>query len=143
MNYLQLVRCKSKLQGTLYYEFQPGNSAKGKVWSDESVYVDERAIGLLEPAIASGFPDYHPYSFQDIPKRAWTAIANRLDLLAQAAAKGDESYLRENCRLESIPGDTDLFDERNRSKLESLARDLADWIRSTLKQNDWIALLGL
>ena len=144
MDYLQLIADKSLLKGTLYYEFQPGPLEKGRVWSNHSVYLDERAMDLIAPAIERAFPDYHPYSFQELSREGGHAFADELAQLAAAIDNRDTLQIGKRLRSQPNRQLEDLL--RNPAfcdSLASLARALSEWIVSTLRERSTIALLGL
>jgi len=142
---IRLIRDKSLLEGTAYFEFLPGHFAN-EHWNDSSVFLDEEILCLIERPFMEALPDYDHYSFFDVSLTQWQATLDHLEKLrdALASAQGIHDVANQFCCI--WPGTEKSFAEdfdRNRKDLIYLITEFNSWVNSTLKEHDTIAVLGM
>jgi hypothetical protein len=120
---IQLIRNKSELEYTAYFEFLPGRYS-GKHWSDASVFLEETVMYLIERPFIDMVPDYDHYSCCDISRAYWQSILSKLsDMRIRLAAARDLDDVVDQFHY-TLPGTKKLptgdFDS-NRQKLISRA----------------------
>lgn len=145
MEPIRLIRDKSELQGTCYFELLPGEY-RGQCWNDESVFLDEDVFGLIEPIIARHEPQFDHYSFVGIRRPAWERIIADLERLAEHAGsaasisdlRGELGFLFTTTERE--------FDQNFRASAEALAglaSELVGWLGDQLREHECVSVLGM
>jgi hypothetical protein len=142
---IQLIRNKSELEGTAYFEFLPGRYS-GKHWNDTSVFLDEEVMCMIERPFMDTVPDYDHYSFFDVNRSCWQSILSGLSdlrtMLAAAYGMNDVEY--QFCCI--WPGTKKSFADDfdgNRQKLINLIDDFTGWVKERLHEHESIAVLGM
>jgi len=115
MSPVRLIRDKTELQGTCYFEFLPGPYRK-KCWNEGAVFLAEDVFRLFEPIIARHEPRFDHYSFVGILRPTWERILPEFDLLAAASDRGE---------------------------VATLAGELAAWLRERLAEHECVSVLGM
>ena len=73
MTYIQIIKDRSKLQGTAYVELMGGAYAKS-CWNEGSLFFEEEVLGYIEPTITKYEPTYDHYAFAPIDMPNWLLI---------------------------------------------------------------------
>ena len=84
---IELITCVEDLEGTWYYEFQPGEF-RWEFWSSNSVYLDADVFSLLEPLFRERIPWFAPYGLTTISGSRIGHLAKDLGAFAKAARAG-------------------------------------------------------
>src|SRR4051794_827744 len=84
MDPIRLIKDKTELQGTGYFELLPGEY-QGQCWKAGSVFLAEDVFDLVEPVIARHEPRFDHYAFVAIPRPTWERIIADLERLAELA----------------------------------------------------------
>lgn len=142
---ITLIRDKSQLEGTAYFEFLPGRYSD-KHWNDTSVFLEEEVMCMIERPFMDAMPDYDHYSFSDVARSRWesilTGLANLKAILADASSIGDvDDHF---CCI--WPGTVESFKQEfdaNRKLLITLIDEFTSWVKQTLHDHDSIAVLGM
>jgi hypothetical protein len=142
---IRLIREKSSLEGTAYFEFLPGYY-DNEHWNDSSVFLDEEIMYLIERPFMDVLPDHDHYSSFDVSLAQWQAILSNLEKLRGmlASAEGIHDVADKFCCI--WPGTEQSFGEdfeRNRKDLIDLITEFNSWVNLTLKKHDTIAILGM
>ena len=132
---IRLIRDKSLLEGTAYFEFLPGHYVK-EHWNDSSVFLDEEIMCLIERPFMDALPDYDHYSFFDVSLTKWQGILSHLEKLREtlAAAQGIRDVEDQLCCI--WPGTEKSFAEdfdRNRKDLIDLITEFNSWVNLTME----------
>ena len=142
---IRLIREKSQLQGTCYFELLPGKYRE-QCWNDGSVFMAEDIFALIEPIIARHEPRFDHYSFVDIRPTTWNQIIADLERLAERAELAEDiGELREEVGFSFASRERAFAQEfrANAEALSRLARELSGWLRDQLKRNECISVLGI
>ncbi len=142
---IQLIRDKSSLEGTAYFEFLPGRYAN-KHWNDGSVFMDEEIMCLIERPFMDALPDYDHYAFCDVSRARWGEVIRHLDAFRDklSAAQGPGDVTREFCRVWAGTKESFTRDfENNRKKLIDLIVEFTAWVQEVLGEHESIAVLGM
>ncbi|MFO0805574.1 MAG: hypothetical protein U0791_20935 [Gemmataceae bacterium] len=145
MDPIRLIRDKTELQGTCYFEFLPG-PYRNKCWNDGSVYLAEDVFGLIESIIERHEPRFDHFSFVGIRRTAWRRIVIDLDQLAKAADNAKHvGDLRDKIGFIYEPSEAEFARDfrANSDSLAQLARALADWIWQQVQEHECITVLGI
>jgi hypothetical protein len=145
MTFLQVIKDKSRLEGTAFIELLPGRY-NGKCWNDGSLFLDEETFGFFEDVVLKEAPDYDHYAFTEISRLKWLRIAARLRAFA--------SELRVVAKWQDLPHDMHFIFlgtearfaenlEENSRALAGVATEIAAWAERVLKEQDAITVLGL
>ncbi len=65
MTYIQIIKDRSKLEGTAYVELVGGAYANS-CWNEGSLFFEEEVFGYIEPTITRYEPTYDHYAFTSI-----------------------------------------------------------------------------
>jgi hypothetical protein len=136
----QLIKDKSELEGTAYFEFAPGEY-NGKYWNDNSIYLSEDALCLIEDVFEKNLRNYNHFSFTEMDKNELCIIIKELEKL--------KIHFNNNMPINGSTFSDKYYVELNKeAKKEKLIVvkiivELIQWIKSTLKHNDKISLLGI
>ena len=142
---IQLIRKKSELEHTAYFEFLPGRYSD-KHWSDASVFLDEEVMCMIECPFIDMVPDYDHYSCCDVNRAYWQSILSRLsELSSSISAAHDMADVEDQLRYTSPSNKKSFADDfdSNRQKLISLIEDFTGWVKQTLNEHESIAVLGM
>ncbi len=142
---IRLIRNKTELQGTCYFELLPGEY-NGKCWNDGSVFLAENIFGLMEPIIAPHEPRFDHYSFVGIPRATWELIITDLERLAERAEsastisdlRGEGGFVFTTTKSEFARS----F-RTNADALARLVREVGAWVRENLQTHDCVSILGM
>ena len=142
---IQLIRDKSMLEGTAYFEFLPGYFAK-EHWNNSSVFLDEEIMCLIERPFMDALPDCDHCAFFDVSFAQWQAILSNLKKFQNtlATAQDIRNVADQFCCI--WPGIRKSFVNdfnRNRNSLSNLITDFSGWVNLTLETHDTIAVLGM
>ena len=111
----RLIKDKSELKGTCYFEFLRGPYRK-KCWCDDSVFLSEGDFALIEDVFLRRVQGYDHFSFTEIREFSWRHI---LTDLRQIAA---ELKVAETARA---------------------IEELCDWVEGALQEHDCVSVLGM
>lgn len=112
----RLITDPSDLEGTVYYEFQPG-SYSGQHWKMGSVFVSDDAFDELEPVLSLHITHLDPLGPNIVETGTWALMAQDL---------------RRVVSLNQVTeGFVDLF------------LDLAAWLEWASAQHETVSLLGI
>ncbi len=92
MNNIRIIKNKTELEGTVYFEFLPG-AFSGICWNEGSLFLDDETFGFLEIALEKHIPDYDRYEFIEIKLEAWLEVIREWQAL-QLLIKNHRSKLR-------------------------------------------------
>ena len=145
MAFLRILKDKSNLEGTAYFELLPGKYNE-QCWNTGSLFLDEETFGFFEKIVERNLPDYDHYAFTEVSGTRWHPIIARLKFLAnELGAAGTPK---------DIPTDIHFYfnDTEQRFKkdfkanaklLQQVSTELAGWLEVTLKHHEAITILGL
>src|SRR3990172_2619700 len=146
MEPIQVIRTRADLDGTAYFEFQPGRYS-GDHWVDGSLYVQEEVFCLLEPTIRRHHPRFDHYDFATIGTHTWRAIIQDLVDLAQVARSASSlADLRRagvGFHRAGVQVEFEQDFRHNAEALARMARDLTEWLRTTLERHEHVSVLGM
>ena len=145
MAFLQILKDKSQLDGTAYFELLPGKY-KEKCWNEGSLFLDEETFGFFETIVESCVPEYDHYAFIEVLATRWQPVIARLKRLA--------TELESAVTAQDIPVDIDFYfnDTKqnfkndlavNLQRLRQVSIELVGWLAATLKQHEEVSILGL
>jgi hypothetical protein len=145
MDKIRVVHALSDLKGTVNFEFQIGEY-RGRNWVDGSIFIAEEVFYLIEHIFLRHVPEFSHCGFQGIRRSVWEKIIPELYGLDQLA--------RSASRLGEIGPEIGFFNQaasdefcrdfrNNADALASLARELAGWLKETLKKHECISVLGI
>ena len=145
MENIEIIRDKSKLDGTGYFELSLGKYRRVH-WEDTSLFFDEEVFGLIEPIFERHVPGYDHYDMMDADSNAWKRINEDLLTLKETLDNSNDI----NGILGHVgfvfSGSRDYFAnhyDQCKSQLISLIEDLVNWSSDNIKQHGHIAVLGL
>ena len=139
---VRLIRDKSELEGTAYFEFLPGCCAD-KHWNDNSVLLEEEVMCMIERSFMDTLSDYDHCAFSTVARDRRQLVLERLcgrkPTLEDAGSVGDVED--RFCCIR--PGRTESFGEDfegNRKRLTALIDEFTDWVNQTLHEHESIAI---
>lgn len=142
---IKLIRNKSELEGSAYFELLPG-SFKGTHWNDGSVFLDEEVFCLIEKPFAECISGYDHYAFMEVDSGHWAGILQALrrlrDRVLHAKSIDDiQAYVCFSWRDTRVRFAKNF--NQNRQDLITLIDDLVQWVSGELKRESNIAVLGM
>lgn len=145
MEELRIIRDKSQLEGTCYFEILPG-IYEGKCWGAESIYFEEEAFGFLEKIIESVVPEFDHFAFTEIEKEKWVTIIEKFRQLSsklQSAKLPNEveeglCFFCKNTQQEF----ESQFDS-NKKLLSEMINEFCSWLKAQLESSKCVSVLGL
>jgi hypothetical protein len=136
-----LVKDPKLLKGTEYFEFYPG-PFEGNFWSRGSAFLAERVFGEIEHVFRYNHQGYDRDACTYITAREWEPILADLEQLADdVLTKPNKSKVRSG--LLSLPNDAGRGIDQKAQKMRETILDLVRWIRTKLRSQDAICILGL
>lgn len=123
----QLYFGTEELDGTMYYEYQPGHEAR-QHWRADSVYLAESAQAMIEPLCVQLLLHYDPWGVTTL--RA-TNSAPFIEALRACSVS----------TLQRVW--PPLTDEKACKELILTYAKLATWLERTFKSHEAVSLLGL
>jgi hypothetical protein len=145
MRPITLIREKSELRGTCYFELLPGKYG-GKCWTDKSVYLAEEVFSLIEPIFARRVPMYDHYSFVGIRRPEWDRILADFDLFAKALGEAESTSDLNGYLGFLFTTSQEEFSQHFRTNADALAdllRNLIGWLTEQLRSHECISVLGM
>ena len=143
--FIRLIRDKSELEGTAYFEFLPGRYSE-KHWNDNSVFLEEEVMCMIERPFMDNVKEYDHYSFIDVARDRWqpvlAGLADLKEKLVEAREIEDVRDLFCCIWPDTLDEFSDDFDG-NRKKLIDLIDEFCAWAKQTLREHDAIAVLGM
>lgn len=143
--HIQLIRDKTKLEGTAYFEFFPGRYTHD-CWNDTAVFLDEEIFGLIEESFVQSLPNYDHYAFCDVSFDQWQPVLKNLrslgDYLSETQSP-DDIEKRFRCVRDSTRQSFSEDFQKNTTDLIQLINEFTEWIEQTLQNHDTIAVLGM
>lgn len=136
----QVIKDKSKLVGTAYFEFLPGKYS-GTCWNDSSIYLNEESMSIVEGIFEMYIDGYDHYSFSEMNNEAFQLIVNALkDLILEIENDKEINgsvFNQEYYKLlnENIKDDKQAVNE--------FITVLIDWIKETSQKEETISILGI
>lgn len=145
MDPIRLIRDKSELRGTCYFELLPGEYHE-RCWNEGSVFLAEEVFALIEPVIARHEPRFDHYAFVGTQRATWERIISDLERVAErvrsaksvGGLRGEVGYF-----FTTTEGEFAADFELNAEALVSLIGDLVGWLREQLREQQYISILGM
>jgi len=140
---LHLIRDKSELDGTCYFEFFPG-VYPGECWNETSVYLCFSTLNMIEKVFETHVEEYDPYKFIEIQEPITSRLSGALIEHAEKLrnqALADSRALPESADFDS-PEQARLREWLpNKKILAQTCEDLANWLLSN--KSGPISILGI
>jgi hypothetical protein len=145
MDEIRLIRDRSELRHTQYFELLPG-AYRGECWNEGSAFIDEEAFTLLEKVVGRHVSEFDHYAFVNAPREQWLPLLQELQQLAhELEAATDLEDVRE--KLEFLFRDSEerfaADFARNAHALAQMVREIVEWVGEQLKTHDGVAILGI
>jgi len=146
MEPVELIRDTALLEGTAYFEFQPG-PYQGNHWTRDSVFLAEEVFCYFEPLITRHHSEFDHYNFSAIPASTWKGILSDLEeIAASARAATCVSDLRRadvGFHRAGLDSEFEGNFRSNSDALSKLAHELAVWVRDQLRDHECVSVLGM
>ncbi len=140
---IELITCVEDLEGTWYYEFQPGEF-RWEFWSSNSVYLDADVFSLLEPLFWERIPWFAPYGLTTISGSRIGHLAKGLGAFAKTvgrAERPDEIWDPSQACDVALKQIDDW--RSTRRQLGVALHELKRWILAVKARSEPISILGL
>lgn len=142
---LKLIRSRSELVGTAYFELQRGRVPR-EAWQLDSVYVGDSAFGYIQPFFYRHATDFDRWGTSVISAATVEAIANDLEIAARtcANATSPDDLVAAEVGLSSsgVQCDFDNFAD-DAAALASMMQELSVWLRQQLEVADGVCVIGM
>jgi hypothetical protein len=136
----KLIKNKIELKGTCYFEFLPGKY-KDKCWNDNSVFISEDAIYVIEDLLKETNENYDHYSFVHYNKKQMKMLEEKF-MKRLSEMKNDVSYKIIGTYFnEEYYNELNKDIKKNRDEIIKMLEELFLWIES-VKENE-ITILGM
>jgi len=145
MEKIEIIKDKSQLEGTGYFELSLGKY-KRVHWEDTSLFFDEEVFGLIEPVFDRHVAGYDHYDMMDANAEAWNMIIKDLLELKETLDNSQDINDIFNSVGFCFGGTRDYFAthfSQCKSDLSVLIEELVVWASKNIKQHGHIAVLGL
>ena len=138
----ELIRDRTKLKGTAYFEFLPGEFA-GNFWNPDSVYLSEKSLSIFEGRLKSINERYDHYAFVYFDRHQTQLLVDYLNSLIGNLDSGkglefSESHFVSEYKMEL---NSNVFSDRN--DLRTMLTELVDWLNSKTVAESGVAILGI
>jgi hypothetical protein len=137
----KLIKNKSELKGTCYFEFLPGKY-KNKCWNDNSVFISENALCVIEDLLIKSNKNYDHCSFVHYTNNQMEMMKNEC-IERINRIKNSEDY-----KLPELYYNEEYYDELNiddigkyKDEIIKMIEELVLWMES-IKENE-ITILGI
>jgi len=135
---LKLIKNKSELVGTCYFELMP-RKYDGKPWNDDSVYLTEQAFKIIEPAFEYSLKNYDCFSFMIFGLEEVNKICDKLgDLVLTISAPSSYSD-----SIKLLNSNDQTSSEATKMETLALISEKKNWLESTKKSTSTFSLLGI
>jgi hypothetical protein len=136
-----LIKDPKLLKGFDYFEFYPGQF-EGDFWSRGSSFLAERIFGEIEHVFRYNHSGYDRDACTEITAKQWKPILDDLEQLAEdVLTKPDKSKVRSGLR--TLPNDAGRSIDKKAEKMRETILDLVKWVRTKLRSQKSICILGL
>ncbi len=131
-------------KGTCYFEFCIGKFT-GKYWMDDSLYLYEDSIELIEALLIDLIPDFDFYSETVLDKSAWKNFISELKKILQKikAAKNytelDEAISLDKHVKESY---AEKFEEM-KNYIHDMLQEIVNWSQTNEGKSPYFSILGI
>ncbi|HVS38847.1 MAG TPA: hypothetical protein VMS17_25040 [Gemmataceae bacterium] len=145
MDPIRLIRDKSELRGTCYFELLPGEYRE-RCWNDSSVFLAEEVFALIEPVIARHEPRFDHYAFVGTSRSTWERIIADLERVAEFVRTAESvGELRGQVGFFFTTSESEFAADfkPNAEALVSMIGELVSWLRDQLKQQACVSILGM
>ena len=142
---VRLIKNKSELKGTCYFEFLPG-PYMGVSWNENSVFLEEETFVLIEPVFERRLDKFDHFAFTEVPRPSWTEIINDLQTLRQKLTNASTvDDIRSDIGLLFITTEASLNNDFPKHKLDLMLMidQLIEWLTHGLTNHDVISVLGI
>jgi hypothetical protein len=145
MENIEIIRDKSRLEGTCYIELSLGKY-QGKHWEETSLFFEEETFGFIEMIFERHVPDYDHYSMNDAGSESWYKIIAELkeleELLNSATEFGDLIG-----KVGFVFGGTRDYVQnhfqQSKVQLQKMVTELSEWAEINIVKHGHIAILGI
>jgi hypothetical protein len=146
MEPIGLIQDTAYLDGTAYFEFQPGRF-KGDFWLAGSAFLPEEVFCYLEPTIRRHHPGFDHYAHVTIGSAAWNRIVQDLEgltpVIRKAASVADLRRVGVGFHRPGVDVEFEDQFSSNADALATLIEELACWLREQLRTHTVISVLGM
>ena len=138
----KLIKDKSELEGTCYFEFLPGKF-KDEHWNNTSVFLSDDSMFVVEDLFEKNFIKYDHCGFCEIDSCDFLPLLKQLEERKLLILK--EGKIKENSKLaiHEYYKEVNVAIQSNKEKVSFMIEELIDWIKLALKEQDTISILGL
>ncbi|WP_444893315.1 hypothetical protein ACJJIE_01730 [Microbulbifer sp. TRSA001] len=145
MEQIQIIKDRSKLEGTCYIELCLGKY-KGKHWDESSLFFDEEVFGLIEVIFERNIPNYNHYCMNDADSNSWGKILTELKELSESLRSAND-FNEIIGKVSFVFGGTrDYFQnhfQSCRGQLQEMISELSAWAETNINKYGHIAVLGI
>jgi hypothetical protein len=145
MERIEIIKDKSKLEGTCYIELSLGKY-QGKHWEQTSLFFDEEVFGYIEMVFEKHVVNYDHYNMNDADSEAWYKIISdlkKLIQLLQSANEFSEILGKVGFVFGSTRDDFQSSFKNSKYELCEMIKDLVNWAELNIKNYGHIAVLGI
>jgi cell fate (sporulation/competence/biofilm development) regulator YlbF (YheA/YmcA/DUF963 family) len=143
---IQIIYDVEALEGTCYVELKPGKF-KGNHWGKDSIYFTDETFSFFSLAIQKNYKRYSLFGVSEIDKQTWGLIIAELERLKTVLQNNPTiNELKKHVifLLEEITENNFLKDfNENINRLIKVITELQTWVINTIKEHDFISILGI